>query len=443
MTQNPEPGTSRVARLAAQARTAALQLATLPDEIRRQALLAAAACLERRRDEIVAANTADCEAARSLVEQGKMSPALFNRLQTSERGVMEMAALVRSVADLPDPLGRELSVTELDEGLILSRVTCPLGVVAIIFESRPDAVPQVAALALRSGNALLLKGGSEAQRSNAVLTEIWRDAIGGFPGIPADAVIALQTREQIGELLALDQSIDLIIPRGSQEFVNYIMRHSRIPVLGHGSGICHVYIDRRADVEKAIAVAFDSKVQYPAVCNAMETLLVHAEIAPRFLPGMLKKFSEAGVQLRGCSRTRALAGIVPMQPATEADWETEYSDLILSIRIVDDLEDAIAHINRWGSKHTASIVTEDADAAAAFLDRVDAASVCHNVSTRFADGFRYGLGAELGIATGKLHARGPVGVEGLTTYKYKLTGNGHTVATYACGEKRFTHRKLK
>jgi glutamate-5-semialdehyde dehydrogenase len=316
-------------------------------------------------------------------------------------------------------------------------------VVAVIFESRPDAVPQVASLALRSGNALLLKGGSEAEHTNTVLTAIWREALAAFPEIPRDAVNALYTREDIKQLLSLDHQIDLIIPRGSQAFVDYISRNSRIPVLGHGSGVCHVFVDQSADLRKAVAVAFDSKVQYPAVCNAAETLLIHSAIAPAFLPQILQGFAEAGVEVRGCPRTLALSGQPHMVPATDTDWETEYSDLIISVKIVDSLQEAIDHINRWGSKHTESIVTEDPKAAAEFMDRIDAANVYHNVSTRFSDGFRYGFGAELGISTGKLHARGPVGMDGLTTYKYKLIGNGHTVASYNRGERSFKHRKIK
>jgi glutamate-5-semialdehyde dehydrogenase len=316
-------------------------------------------------------------------------------------------------------------------------------VVAVIFEARPEVAPQVASLALRSGNALLLKGGSEAEHTNRALAAIWREALRDFPEIPQDSLQALYTREDIKELLSLDHQIDLIIPRGSQEFVDYISRHSRIPVLGHGSGVCHVYVDQAADMQKAVAVTLDSKVQYPAVCNAAETLLVHTAIAPVFLPQMLREFAGAGVEVRGCPRTLALGSAYGVVPAAEADWETEYSDLIISVKIVDNLQEAIAHINRWGSKHTDAIVTEDAKAAAEFMDRVDGANVYHNVSTRFSDGFRYGFGAELGISTGKLHARGPVGLEGLTTYKYKLVGNGHTVAGYARGERTFRHRKIR
>jgi glutamate-5-semialdehyde dehydrogenase len=432
-----------VASMARRARRAARQLATLATARRNEALLAAAAALEARGAQILEANARDCAAAQAAVEAGRMSRAMFKRLQLSAQGIAEMVARVRDVARLDDPLNRELAVTELDDGLVLRKVSCPLGVVGVIFEARPEVVSQVAALAIKSGNAVLLKGGSEAACSNETLAGIWRDALARFPDVPADSVTLLRTREDVEKMLALDGEIDLIIPRGSREFVSYVVAKSRIPVLGHGEGICHVYVDRAADLSKALAVAFDAKVQYPAVCNAVETLLVHSEIAQRFLPEMIARFRAAGVEVRGCPRTVALAQRGDVLPAREEDWATEYSDLIISIKVVESLDDAIEHIERYGSRHTESIITEDPMAAMRFMDEVDAAGVYHNVSTRFADGFRYGFGAELGISNAKLHARGPVGLEGLTTYKYKLIGGGHTVAPYCNGERTFKHRKLK
>jgi len=260
--------------------------------------------------------------------------------------------------------------------------------------------------------------------------------------VPLDSISLLQSRADVMELLAQDRDVDLIIPRGSYELVHFIMKHSRIPVLGHGEGICHVYVDRAADIQKAIDVTYDSKVQYPAVCNAAETLLVHEAIAPQFLPKIVAKLKQAGVEIRGDLKTRVLLPDESIVPATEQDWATEYGDLILSIKVVADLDEAIDHINSWGSHHTDAIVTEDPDAARRFLNEVDSAGVFQNASTRFADGYRYGFGAEVGISTSKLHARGPMGLEGLTTYKYKLYGHGHTVAEYAKGEKKFTHRPL-
>ncbi len=413
--------------IARRARTAARVLATLPLARRNQILLAAADELERRQTEILAANEHDCAQAEQAVAAGQMSRALLDRLRTSERGVAQMAAQVRAVAELPDPLGRTLAVTELDSGMTLYKVTCPLGVVGIIFESRPDVIPQVAALTLKSGNAVLLKGGREAAATNEVLVAIWHDVLAQFLDLLPDAVSLLHSREDVGRMLALDAEIDLIIPRGSQEFVRHIAANSRIPVLGHGKGLCHVYVDRAADLTMAQEIAFDAKVQYPAACNSMETLLVHEEVAPHFLPQMIARYVAAGVEVRGCPRTVALSQAADVSAATDEDWATEYSDLVISIKVVASADDAIAHIARYGSSHTEAIVTTDAQLAARFLEVVDAAGVYHNASTRFADGFRYGLGAELGISTGKLHARGPVGLEGLTTYKYKLFGDGQTV----------------
>ena len=437
---NAESGVAEIAR---RARVAARALARLSADFRNEILESAAKAIEANRERILAANGEDCSAAEADVKEGKMSSAMFARLRVTARGVAQMAAQVREVAVLADPLGRRLAATELDDGLILHKESCPFGVVGIVFESRPDVIPQVASLALKSGNAVILKGGSEAARSNEALVAVWREALAEFPSVPPDSIQLLQTRQDVLELLALDRDVDLIVPRGSYELVNYIMEHSRIPVLGHGEGICHVYIDRAADLQKAIDVTFDAKVQYPAVCNAAETLLVHEAIAAEFLPRIVPKLKSAGVEIRGCAKTIALLPGENIVPATEKDWATEYSDLILSIKIVGSIDDAIDHINRYGSRHTESIVTEDSESAMKFMNEVDAAGVFQNASTRFADGYRYGLGAELGISNSKLHARGPMGLDGLTTYKYKLYGDGHTVAAYAKGEKQFKHRPLQ
>jgi glutamate-5-semialdehyde dehydrogenase len=314
--------------------------------------------------------------------------------------------------------------------------------VAVVFESRPDVVPQVAALAFKSGNALLLKGGAEAARTNEVLVELWHEALRERSGVPSTAVTLLQSRADVMELLQLKREVDLIVPRGGREFVEYISANSKVPVLGHGEGICHVYVDRTADLAKARAIVLDAKTQYPAACNALETLLVHQDVAAEFLPQAAAQLADAGVELRGCDRTRAILPDVNVKDAVETDWATEYSELILSIRVVDSLDEALDHIAEYGSLHTESIVTEDAAAAQRFLNEVDAAGVYHNVSTRFADGYRYGLGSEVGISNSKLHARGPMGMEGLTTYKYKLVGNGHIVATYARGERVLRPRRI-
>ena len=428
--------------VARRSRAAARSLAKLSSDRKNETLLALAATIDENRETILRENKRDLEAAEFEVALGTMSAAVFARLKVTERGVAEMASRVRDVAALPDPVGRRLATTELDQGLILYKVSCPLGVVGIVFESRPDVIPQVASLSLKSGNAVILKGGAEAAHTNEALVSIWRCCLARFPNIPIDAIQLLHTRTDVMELLSLDRDVDLIIPRGSREFVEFVGRASRVPVLGHGEGICHVYVDRAADLAKALAIVYDSKVDYPAACNAAETLLVHEAIAPEFLPEAAKKLRSAGVELRGCSKTVALLANEEIRPATEKDWATEYSDRILSIKIVGSLEEALRHIEQFGSRHTETIATEDPEAARRFLAEVDAAGVYHNASTRFADGFRYGLGAELGISTSKLHARGPVGLEGLVTYKYKLVGDGHTVAEYSSGQRTFRHRAM-
>ena len=432
-------GPATAAEAAKGARAASRKLAVLTEQKRNETLLLAAGRLEENEGQIVTANAEDVHAAELLVRAGKMSQAMLARLRVTERSVADMAEKVRSVVHLPDPLGRKLSVTELDTGLILSKESCPLGVVAVIFESRPDVIPQVASLALKSGNAILLKGGSEASRTNQVLTTIWNAAL-QESGIPRGAAQLLHSRGDVMDLLQLERDVDLLIPRGGKDFVETISRQSRIPVLGHGEGICHVYIHAGADLQKAERIVLDAKTDYPAACNAAETLLVDTAVAPQFLPQVIEKLRAAGVELRGCERTGAIVSS-GIDAASERDWATEYGDLILSVKVVDGLDEAIAHIHQYGSSHTEAIITEDAAAAERFLNEVDAAGVYHNASTRFADGYRYGLGAEVGISNGKLHARGPMGLDGLTTYKYKLRGSGQTAADYKSG-KKFTHRPL-
>lgn len=424
------------------ARRASRALARLSNDERNAALLALAERIRQNAARILAANAADCAAAEKLVAAGKMSSPMFARLRVTERGIGEMAARVADVARLADPLGRRLAATKLDEGLVLVKESCPLGVVAVVFESRPDVVPQVASLALKSGNALLLKGGAEAAQTNETLAAIWEEGLAASRGIPRNSLTLLRSRADVAELLSLRGEVDLLIPRGSKEFIEHIRAHSTIPVLGHGEGVCHVYVDRAADLTKALAIVMDAKTQYPAACNSMETLLVHEAVAGEFLPRAAEQLQAAGVELRGCPATLALLRGRNISKASEADWAAEYSDLILAVRVVPDVQAAIEHIHQFGSGHTESIVTEDAAAAAAFLDEIDAAGVFHNASTRFADGFRYGFGAEVGISTGKLHARGPMGLDGLTSYKYKLFGSGQTVGEYARGERHFLHEPM-
>src|SRR5579859_1636294 len=430
------PGAAEAAKLA---RAASRKLAVLSEDVRNAALERAALRLEENAARILAANAEDVRAAEELARAGKMSAAMLARLRLNEKSVGEMAEKVRSVMRLPDPLGRRLAVTELDEGLVLTKETCPLGVVAVVFESRPDVLPQVASLALKSGNAILLKGGTEAARTNEVLMAIWREALAELAELPQGAAQMLQSRADVMDLLNLERDVDLLIPRGGKEFVEKISRQSRIPVLGHGEGICHVYVHAAADLQKAERIVVDAKVDYPAACNSVETLLVDGAVAAEFLPKVVARLLAEGVEVRGCVRTLAIVKSNELKAASEEDWATEYGDLILSVKVVDGVDEAIAHIHEYGSSHTEAIVTEDPQAAETFLNEVDAAGVYHNASTRFADGYRYGFGAEVGISNGKLHSRGPMGLDGLTTYKHKLRGTGQTAGEYKTGRK-FTHR---
>ncbi|MDS0278907.1 glutamate-5-semialdehyde dehydrogenase [Halomicroarcula sp. S1AR25-4] len=419
------------------AQSAALRLANVDAAERDAALAAIADAIRDNSDAILAANEEDVAAAEEMLAEGEYTQALVDRLKLDAGKLESIAEMVESVAEQDDPLGETLAARELDEDLELYKVAVPIGVVGTIFESRPDALVQIAALALKSGNAVILKGGSEASESNRVLYETIVEATAD---LPVGWATLIEAHEEVDALLEMDDEVDLVMPRGSSEFVSYIQDNTQIPVLGHTEGVCHVYVDEAADLEMAADVAFDAKVQYPAVCNAVETLLVNDAVADDFLPEMVARYREAGVTLRGDAATR---DIVDVDPATDDDWETEYGDLELSIKVVDDVYEAIDHANTFGSKHTESILTEDADTAETFMTGIDAASVFHNASTRFADGYRYGLGAEVGISTGKIHARGPVGLEGLTTYKYYLEGDGQLVASYAGDDALpFTHREF-
>ncbi len=433
MTQIPDPSPELLQRALA-VRRSALALGQLSDGRRCEAVLAMAAALEADGAAILAANQRDLEAA----EADGLAPALVARLRLDPTKLAAAIAGVRQVAALADPLGRRQLHTELDQGLVLERVTVPLGVLGVIFEARPDAVMQIASLAIRSGNAALLKGGREALHScEAILTALHRGL--ATTSVDPQALALLTSRQESLGLLKLDGLVDLIIPRGSNDLVRFIQDNTRIPVLGHADGICHLYVDQAADPDQALRLALDSKIQYPAACNAIETLLVHGAIAPSFLPAAIAAFGAAGVELRGDGAACALG--VP-HAALDQDWRTEYSDLILSVRIVEDLEQALEHIAAYGSRHTDAIATTDPVAADRFLAVVDSAGVYLNCSTRFADGFRYGFGAEVGISTQTLPPRGPVGLEGLVTYRYRLRGEGHIAADYARGERQFSHRSL-
>ena len=421
--------------LAQKTRQAARQLAMMSSEAKNQALEAIAQALDSHATEIVAANEADLKAA---LDDGLAKP-LYGRLKLDNTKLKGAIAGVRDVAKLADPTGHIQLHRELDDGLVLKRITCPLGVLGVIFESRPDAVMQIASLAIKSGNGVILKGGKEAVRSCTAIVSAIHAGL-ATTDIDPDVVQLLTTREETVALLQLEDYVDLIIPRGSNSFVRFVQDNTRIPVLGHADGICHLYVDDEANVEQAVRIAIDAKVSYPSACNAIETLLVHEAIAPDVLPELSTAMADNRVELRGDERTQ---NYLMIPAATEEDWSTEYSDLILSIKVVDSLEEAIAHINTYGSHHTDAIVTDNTATAALFMSQVDAAGVYHNCSTRFADGFRYGFGAEVGISTQHLPPRGPVGLEGLVTYKYQVVGDGHVSVTYS-GEdaKPFTHRDL-
>ncbi|GHU71519.1 gamma-glutamyl phosphate reductase [Clostridia bacterium] len=424
---------------AAAAKDASRRLAATPLSVRNAALLGIADALYAARETIFAANARDLAAAQSL-------PApLLKRLKYDAHKLDESIAELHAIAAQPDPIGRTLVSTQIADSLELYRVSCPIGVIGMVFESRPDALVQIAALCLKTGNSVLLKGGSEALETNRALFAVL-NAAALDAGIPDGWAALLESREDVASMLALDEYISLLIPRGSNAFVQYIMDNTKIPVLGHAEGLCHVYMDRYNGgaagrdefITMATKIVRDSKLQYPAVCNAIETLLIHADIAEDALPIIAKGMSEC--ELRGDERTRAIVDCIP---ASVEDWDTEYLDAILSIRVVSSLDEAIAHINRHGSGHTDAIVTLSAENATRFLNEVDSADVFWNCSTRFADGYRFGLGAEVGVSTTKIQARGPVGMDGLMTYKYKLIGAGQTVQGFADGEWTYAHTPIR
>lgn len=401
------------------------KMAALPTGTKDAAIEAMAKALDANRSAILEANAKDVGES-----QGKIPKEMMKRLAVTDTKIDEMITSLRSVAACEDPVGETMSSVTMDDGLTMYQVRCPIGLVGIVFESRPDVIPQIMSLCLKSGNAVCFKGGSEAKNSNRVLFTLLRDAAVS-KGVPGDAFVLLESREDISEILKLDEYIDLLIPRGSYSFVRYIQENTHIPVLGHAAGVCHVYIDSEADMQKAFRVALDSKVQYPAVCNAAEKLLVHEKIAPYFLPRMADLFVENGVEMRVDQASQAYLLGFDVKPASNDDWYAEYDDRIIAIRIVKDVDEAIDFINTHGSHHSEAIVTENRATFDRFMRNVDSADILLNASTRFADGFRLGLGAEIGISTGKIHARGPMGMEGLMIYKYVVIGDGHIVADYS------------
>ena len=415
-------------------RKAATKICQNSNDQRRDALNQMADSLVSYSDEILEANDYDFNNAK---KKG-ISQSLLSRLKLSKDKLLHGIEGVRKVRDLSDPIGQVQINKKLASGLILQRKTVPIGVIGVIFESRPDAFIQISSLALRSGNAAILKGGSEASQTNEAIFNALRSGL-NRSSLDGNALCLLTSRKDSLSMLHLDKEISLIIPRGSNELVKFIQSNTRIPVLGHADGICHLYIDYESDINLGIKVALDSKVQYPAACNAIETLLIHKDIAKEFLSKAIPIFDSQKIELRGDSKSISFG--VKLS-AESQDWSTEYLDLILSVKIVDDLNDAIEHIQTFGSKHTDGIITDNYKTASLFMNAVDSAGVFHNCSTRFADGFRYGFGAEVGISTQSLPPRGPVGLEGLVTYKYFLTGKGHIVDDFAAGKENFIHEDL-
>ena len=429
----PQPGNDLLEK-AEKVRLASIKISQTENQNRIKALNFMADYLEKNSREILEANNADYSSA----QKKGISGALLSRLKLSKAKLNSGIEGVRKVGDLADPVNQVQIKRELSKGLILERKTVPIGVLGVIFESRPDAVMQISSLAIRSGNGVMLKGGSEANLTNTSIVKALQEGL-NESGLDKNAICLLTSRKDSMAMLNLEKYINLIIPRGSNELVKFIQENTRIPVLGHADGICHLFIDIEANLEMALSVALDSKIQYPAACNAIETLLVHKDIAPAFLEKAIPLFNSNDVKLIGDKRSVEL-GL--KYEASLEDWKTEYLDLILSIKIVDDLEEAITHIQKYSSKHTDGIITENSNTANKFMNVVDSAGVFHNCSTRFADGFRYGFGAEVGISTQTLPPRGPVGLEGLVTYKYFLKGDGNIVDDFSSGKAIYTHKDL-
>ena len=413
---------SKFFELAKRAKIASKKAAILPEQIKNAALKNIAEELNKNKESIFEANNKDLEEALLLVERGELSKALYNRLKLDENKMRDMIQGVIDVAELEDPIGKILLKRQLDDGLILTKVSCPIGVLGIIFEARPDVISQISALAVKSSNAVILKGGKEAVNTNTVIMSIIQRALQDTEGFPENMITQVFSRDDVKFMLNADKYIDLIIPRGGNSLVSFIKNNTKIPVLGHADGICHIFVDESADREKAKKIIIDAKTQYPSACNSVETLLLHKDF--KYKEELLKSLEEAGITLID----------------NPESWHKEYSDKILAYKYVNSPEEAIEHINEYSSGHTDSIITENENNAQIFLNAVDSAGVYHNVSTRFADGFRYGFGAEVGISTNKTHARGPVGLEGLTIYKYKLEGNGNIVKDYVEGVKKFNYK---
>ncbi|MCI5888213.1 MAG: glutamate-5-semialdehyde dehydrogenase [Brachyspira sp.] len=412
-------------KIAQAAKAASLEIANTETNLRNKALLKIADELEACKDEIFEANKADLNASAKFVEWGEMPKSVFNRLKLDNNKMRDMIQGIRDVAQLPDPINHKLLVRELDKDLILYKISCPIGVLGIIFEARPDVIAQISALAIKSANAVILKGGKEAKNTNKKIYEVITKALAKVKKFPKNVIQQVYTREDVGKMLDCDKYINLVIPRGGNSLVKFIKENTKIPVLGHADGICHIFVDESADLEMAEKIIIDAKTQYPSACNSVETLLIHGNFP--YKEKLLAALQLAEIKLN-------------FKPD---NWAFEYGDKILAFKYVDTIEEAIQHINTYGSGHTDCIITRDAANGEKFMNKVDSAGVYMNASTRFADGFRYGFGAEVGISTNKTHARGPVGLEGLTIYKYKLIGSGQIVADYVNGDRKFTHKDLK
>ena len=410
--------------IAIKAKNASKKVATLSTEIKNKALLNIANNLKANQDKIFEANKMDLDLAKPLVESGKLSQSVFNRLKLDENKMRDMIQGIIDISNLEDPIGKTLLKRQLDDGLILTKISCPIGVLGIIFEARPDVISQISSLAIKSSNAVILKGGKESINTNKAIMNVIQEALAKTEGFPENVLTQVFTRDDVKNMLSMDKYIDLIIPRGGNNLVKFIKENTKIPVLGHADGICHIFVDASADLEKSKRVIIDAKTQYPSACNSVETILIHKDF--KYETELLKALEDADIEL----------------VATPESWHKEYSDKVLSYKFVSSLEEAIEHINEFSSGHTESILTEDENNAKIFMNAVDSAGVYHNVSTRFADGFRYGFGAEVGISTNKTHARGPVGLEGLTIYKYNLEGNGDIVKDYVEGVKKFNHKDI-
>lgn len=421
------------------AKESTYKLQSLNTEIKNYALLEIAKNIEKRKNEIFEANNKDLENAKELLNNKKISLSMFNRLKLDDNKMIDIISGIKDVIKLEEPINKILTETELDDNLILKKVSCPIGLVAVIFEARPDVISQISSLCIKSSNAVILKGGSEGENTNKIIFEIINQVLSDIKEFPKNSVNLVFSREDIKNILSMDKYIDLIIPRGSNDLVQYIKANTNIPVLGHADGICHLYIDESANIENALKICLDSKAQYPSACNSVETILINKNIANEFLKELYSLFKENEIKINGDEEVKKILydiGIVK-------DWHKEYGDKEVSLKIVDNVEEAYKHINKYSSHHTDSIISENKENIEKFMTFVDSANVYSNVSTRFSDGFRYGFGAEVGISTNKTHARGPVGLEGLTIYKYKLFGNYQIVDDYVSHKSSFKHKRIK